>query len=182
MPCIYVLNLKSKCRLKQDFKTIKSWHKNLHPLSYFGNFSLDFLWFTLSFFPFREKRKKKIPQLCNFGLLELQGFANMLCLRNFFKVSLCFVFWFFFNLHPKNPKVTEWFRESFFILSNVKPLRAYTNILVNTLIYDRGLVGQMRTRVEKMSHLRIIPKALMVLLFQDWPQFKPSRVFLLNPP
>ena len=94
MPCIYVLNLKSKCHLKQDFKTIKSRHKNLHPLSYFGNFSLDFLWFTLSFFPFREKGGKKnfFPQLCNFGLLELQGFTNMLCLRNFsycFKMCLC---------------------------------------------------------------------------------------------
>lgn len=110
MPCIYILNLKLKCCLKQDFKTIKSRHKNLHPLSYFGSFSLDFLWFTLSFFPFREKkkRKKKFPQLCNFGLLELQGFANMLCLRNFsycFKMCLCF-FFFFLNLHPKKPKVT----------------------------------------------------------------------------
>ena len=112
MPCIYVLNLKSKCHLKQDFKTIKSRHKNLHPLSYFGNFSLDFLWFTLSFFPFREKggKKKFFPQLCNFGLLELQGFTNMLCLRNFsycFKMCLCVCVCVFFNLYPKKPKVTD---------------------------------------------------------------------------
>lgn len=110
MPCIYVLNLKSKCHLKQDFKTIKSRHKNLHPLSYLGNFSLDFLWFTLSFFPSGKKeKKKKIPQLCNFGLLELQGFTNMPCLRNFsycFKMCLC-GFFFFFNLYPKKPKVTD---------------------------------------------------------------------------
>lgn len=98
MPCIYILNLKSKCCLKQDFKTMKSRHKNLHPLSYFGNFSLDFLWFTLSFFPFREKKKrKKIPQLCNFGLLELQA-LQICCASGIFHIALkcvC-VFCFFF--------------------------------------------------------------------------------------
>lgn len=109
MPHIYILNLKSKCCLKQDFKTIKSRHKNLHPLSYFGNFSLDFLWFTLSFFPSGKKRKEKknFPSSATLVFWSFKA-LQICCASGIFHIALkcACVFCFFLNLHPKKPKVT----------------------------------------------------------------------------